>query len=206
MAAIRGRIARATFGAAFVASMRLTTAGETSGGETSTTTELPASGELSCERSALGTCRFKDPQTGLSFEWPNDWPVRRLKLLTESGPPAHARQSGAMRWISVEYLPDDPAQPEASMFRLAVLRRGDWIAQSNRSRSVADVEVATGRDEVVVAAVQESNPYPPESRDADIFDALRPSVEDISRIVWLDEPVRPRRLQPDHAATYAHAQ
>jgi hypothetical protein len=201
MAAMRGRIAHASLGAAFVASMRLATAGDIR-----PATELPASGELSCERSALGACHFHDSLTGLSFEWPNDWPVRRLKLLTESGPPAHARQSGAIRWISVEYLPDDPAQPEASMFRLAVLRRGDWIAQSNRSRVVADVEVATGRDEVVVAAVHDSNPYPPDSRDADIFDALRPSLQDISRIVWLDEPVGPRRLQPDHAATYAHAQ
>jgi hypothetical protein len=182
MAAIGGRAARALLGATFMTSLRLATAADAGA-----TTELPASGEQACERVGLGACHFHDPLTGLSFEWPNDWPVRRLKLLIESGPPAHARQSGAMRWISVEYVPDDPAQPEASMFRLAVLRRSDWIAQSNRSRSVADVEVATGRGEVVVAAVHDSNPYPPDSRDADIFDALRPSLADISRLVRFDE-------------------
>jgi hypothetical protein len=201
MAAMRARIAGALLGASIVTAMRVANAGETR-----PTTELPASGELACDRVALGACRFHDPVTGLEFEWPNDWPVRRLKLLTESGPPAHARQSGAMRWISVEYLPDDPAQPEVSMFHLVVLRRGDWIAQSDRSRFVADIEVATGREEVVVASVHASNPYPPDSRDADIFDALRPSLEDISRIVWLDRPVGPRRLNRDPAATYTHVQ
>lgn len=151
---------------------------------TDTTTALAASGEQACERGAVDTCRFADPVTGLLLAWPNDWPVRRLKLLTDSGPAAHARQTGAVRWISLEYVPDDPAQPEASVFHLAVLGRSDWIAQSNASRSPADVEVATGDVHVAVAAVQTGNPYPLDSRDADIFDALRPTLAEISRIVW----------------------
>jgi|GEM_PF-2475328 len=186
------------FGAAFAASMFAVPGTATAadpvpaaGDEPTTapidaTTALAASGEQSCDRGVVDTCRFADPVTGLLLTWPNDWPVRRLKLVTDSGPAAHARQTGAVRWISLEYVPDDPAQPEASVFHLAVLGRSDWIAQSNASRSTPDVEVATGRVHVAVAAVQAGNPYPLDSRDADIFDALRPTLAEISRIVWFD--------------------
>ena len=186
---------RLPFAATLVAVLSAAHGAEPTADPTETTTTLAASGEQSCQRGAVDTCRFADPTTGLRLAWPNDWPVRRLKLLTDSGPAAHARQTGAVRWISLEYVPDDPAQPEASVFHLAVLERRDWIAQSNASRSPRDVEVATGRVHVAVAFVQTGNPYPLDSRDADIFDALRPTLAEISRIVWFDERTNGQGLQ-----------
>jgi hypothetical protein len=144
---------------------------------------LPDSGELTCLRAYLGECNYTDPASGLVFTWPNDWPVRRLKIVTETGPAARARQRDAIRWLSIEYLPDDAGNIETSLFQLAVLRRSDWVTQSGQPAPPASIEVATGKTLVAVATVPPSNPYPAGTRDADIFDALLPAPVDISRIV-----------------------
>jgi hypothetical protein len=148
---------------------------------------LPASGELPCVNAHLGECDYYDPATNLLVVWQRDWPVRRLKLVTEAGPPAEARQQDATRWIALVYLPDDDAQPEAPLFQLAVLLRPDWIRQSMKSSLAAGVEVASDGRLVAIASVQDANPYPPGSRDADIFDALLPRIEEISRLVQFAE-------------------
>ena len=154
---------------------------------------LPASGELVCENNAhRGECDYYDPATNLLVVWQRDWPVRRLKLVTEAGPPAEARQQDATRWISLVYLPDDDAQPEAPLFKVAVLSRSDWIRQSMKSSLATGVEVATDRQLVAIASLQAVNPYPPDSHDADIFDALQPRIEEISRLVQFAEATSPR--------------
>ena len=149
-------------------------------------TPLPASGALNCERTAVDRCDFIDRESGLHFAWPSDWPERRLVLVTEDGPPARARQRDATRWIAIEYLPDDPDQPQVTLIWVAVLPRADWIAQSGQLRVTAaasGVEVATSTRYVAVAGVAAVNPYPFESRDAEIFDALRPSLAELSLFV-----------------------
>jgi hypothetical protein len=151
---------------------------------------LPESGELLCERAYLGECNYSDDVSGLQFVWQSDWPVRRLKIHTSTGPAARARQRDALRWISLEYVPDDEGQAEVSLFRVAVLQRADWLAQSARPWPTAGVEVATNPIYVAVAFVPPANPYPPGSRDADIFDALLPGFAQISRIVRFPSSLR----------------
>jgi hypothetical protein len=154
------------------------------------TTPLPSGGELICDRAASGECDFSDPASRLVFAWPSDWPGRRLKLLTETGPRAWARRPGAVRWISVEYIPDDPAQPEVSLVHVTVFERAEWIAQWTRAEAIAPagVEVATARNFVAVASVSVDNPYPADSRDADIWDALRPTAAEVSALVRFATP------------------
>lgn len=144
---------------------------------------LPDSGELTCLRAYLHECTYTDPASGLVFTWPIDWPARRLKVVTETGPAARARQRDAIRWLSIEYVPDDAANIETSLFQLAVLRCSDWVTQSAQPAPPSSVEVATGVALVAVATVPPANPYPAGTRDADIFDALLPAPVDISRIV-----------------------
>jgi hypothetical protein len=153
------------------------------GGGPATAGALPDSGELDCKRAFLGECSYTDPASGLLFDWPVDWPARHLRLVTETGPAARARQRDALRWIAIEYLPDDASQPEVALFRVAVLRRSDWLLLSAQPAPADAVEVATGPDHVAVATVPPANPYPPGSRDAEIFEALLPSPAQISRMV-----------------------
>lgn len=164
-----------------------------SGWSTAAATPLPEGGEFACERAYLGECDYVDGASGLLFTWPTDWPVRRLRLDTVTGPAASARQSDALRWLAVEYLPDDAAQPEVPLFHVAVLRRADWVLQSGRTAMASGVEVATNSIYVAVASVPPAHPYPPGSRDAEIFEALLPTYADISRIVRLPATQRPSR-------------
>jgi len=152
---------------------------------------LPDSGELSCMGAAGGACNYTDRASGLQFHWPTDWPVRRLKLVTQTGQEARGRYRDAIRWIAVAYQPDDENQPEVPLVSIAVLRSSDWLVQSAQAGPTDGVEVATARDHVAVATVPIANPYPPGSRDAEIFDALTPTYAEVSRIVQL--PVIRRR-------------
>ena len=146
---------------------------------------LPASGELDCDYTRLEACEFYDPASGLRVRLPRDWPMRRLRVSTESGPAAHSRQRNALRWVVIDYLPEEPANPEASLFYAAVMPRGQWLRLSDAAAPVPGTEVAASRTLAVVAARGAVNPYPPDSRDAQIYDALIPSLEEISLILTL---------------------
>lgn len=157
---------------------------------------LPESGELTCQRAALDECTYVDRHSGLVLQWPHDWPVRRLKLVTETGPAARSRQPDALRWIAIDYLPDDPASPETSLLHIAILPKSDWIAQSQQPVPTARVEIATGPRLVAIASAPETNPYPPGSRDADIYAALQPTPEQLSLIVRFPTGERPPAQGP----------
>jgi hypothetical protein len=146
---------------------------------------LPASGDLGCDDLRLRSCEFFDPASGLSVRLPRDWPLRRLRVRTETGPSAGVRQRFAERWVVIDYLPEEPSSPEASLFHAAVLPRADWLRLSESPEPPPGTEVASSSSLAVVAAQDRANPYPPDSRDAQIFDALIPTLEEISLIFTL---------------------
>jgi len=146
---------------------------------------LPLSGELGCDDTRLERCEYFDPASGLLVRLPQDWPMRRLRVSTETGPSASVHQRFAERWVVIDYLPEEPANPEASLFQAAVLPRAAWLALSADANPAPGIEVAASRSLTVVAAQSRTNPYPPDTRDAQIYDALIPSLEEISLILTL---------------------
>jgi hypothetical protein len=150
---------------------------------------LPSSGELDCDDTRPGRCEFFDPASGLLVRLPQDWPMRRLRVSTETGPAANAHQQFAERWVVIDYVPEEPANPEVSLFHAAVLPRAAWLALSAGPHPAPGIEVAASRSRAVVAARSRTNPYPPDTRDGQIYDALIPSLEEISLILTL-RPMR----------------
>jgi hypothetical protein len=146
---------------------------------------LPASGELACDDLRLERCEFFDPASGLAVRLPQDWPMRRLRVSTETGPPASVRQPYAERWVVIDYVPEEPANPEASLFEAAVVPRAAWLRLAGTAEQAPGTEVASSPSRMVIAAQGHDNPYPPGSRDAEIYDALIPSLEEISLILTL---------------------
>jgi len=146
---------------------------------------LPPSGELGCDDAGLETCEFFDPASGLRVRLPQDWPMRRLRVSTETGPSAGVRQRFAERWVVIDYVPEEPANPEASLFYAAVIPRAAWLRLSSSPEPAPGTEVATSPSLTVIAAQGSTNPYPPDSRDAQIYEALIPSLEEISLILTL---------------------
>lgn len=148
---------------------------------------LPEAGEASCERSDPGGCRFADERSGLQVRLPSDWPLRRVRVETVSGPSASARWQGAERLIAFEYLPEDPAHPQVVLFEAVVLPRSEWLRLSQLPAPPRGFEVAANRSRAVVAALPQGNPYPPGSRDAAIYEALVPALPEISLILALPD-------------------
>jgi hypothetical protein len=146
---------------------------------------LPPSGQLDCDDARLESCEFLDPASGLRVRLPRDWPMRRLRVSTETGPPAWVRQQFAERWVVIDYVPEEPANPEASLFYAAVIPRAAWLRLSSSAQPAPGTEVASSASLTVIAAQGRTNPYPPDSRDAQIYEALIPSLEEISLILTL---------------------
>lgn len=147
---------------------------------------LPSSGELGCDDTRLETCEFFEPASGLRVRLPQDWPMRRLRVSTETGPAAAVRQRHAERWVVIDYLPEDAANPEVSLFQAVVLPRAAWQRIAAQPGPAPGIEVAASRSRVVVATHGQANPYTPDTRDAQIYEALVPSLEEISLILTLN--------------------
>src|SRR5687767_12433173 len=70
---------------------------------------LPPSGELGCDDTRLESCEFFDPPSGLRLRLPRDWPMRRLRVSTETGPSAGVRQRfPSVGWSSITSLRNRP--------------------------------------------------------------------------------------------------
>jgi hypothetical protein len=149
--------------------------------------DLPESGALICPDRGAVPCIFFDLEQGFQLQIPVDWPVRRMDVLTETGPAANARETGATRWLSFNYLPEDPSYPQVALLTLAVFDRSDWYQRALEGEPPG-LEVAATASHTAVAAVPRANPYPLESRDAEIFSALVPSFEEASLILTASEP------------------
>jgi hypothetical protein len=149
---------------------------------------LPASGEIACDDLRLTRCEYYDPASGLSVRLPQDWPMRRLRVSTVTGPSASVRRPYAERWVVIDYVPEEPANPEVSLFEAAVIPRAAWLRLAAAEKAPG-TEVASSPSRMVIAEQGHANPYPPGSRDADIYEALIPSLEEISLILTL-RPLR----------------
>jgi len=146
---------------------------------------LPARGDLACDDGRPAPCVYVDRAVGLQFEPPLDWPMRRLRITTDTDPRAGTLSGRAVRTIEVDYVPEDDANPEATLFRAAVYELPVWYELSARATSMPGYEVASSRSHAVVVTLAAPNPYPPESRDALIFDALEPAPEELSIMLTL---------------------
>ena len=145
---------------------------------------LPARGDLACEDGRHAPCVYVDRALGLQFEPPIDWPMRRLRMTTEVDPRTR-RFGGAIRTIEVDYVPEDDASPPATLFRALVYELPVWCELSARLSFPSGYEIASSRTHAVVVTLAVPNPYPPESRDAQIFDALEPAPEQLSLMLTL---------------------
>ena len=112
---------------------------------------LPPSGELGCDDAGLEACEFFDPASGLRVRLPQDWPMRRLRVSTETGPSAWVRQRFAERWVVIDYVPEEPANPEVSLFYAAVIPRAACCAVLE-PEPAPGTEVASSPSLTVIAA------------------------------------------------------
>ncbi len=116
---------------------------------------------------------------GFSLAIPASW-EERYAVDIATGEEALALQPRARWVVTFAYIPQYRRNDRATLLRVYVFSKADWEALRRQAGPMPGEVVAENADSVLVAASPQSNPFPPASADARIYDemsrALRPVV------------------------------
>lgn len=137
------------------------------------------------------------PAAGLSFDLPQVWERTAYQWNEVWGTSADARLDGASYVVDWIYSPTVSTYGPSTLLTLAVYRPAAW------NGSDADV-VAENASWVVVASMTRTSPYPLGSTDAQRFETLSLTMDEVEAAVSLtgeatasDEPGRTTFVEPD---------
>jgi hypothetical protein len=114
---------------------------------------------------------------GIRFNPPSSWDVARIDVVSSSGKAAAAVHPGADYAVSFEYKAEQPAHRNSPLLRLLVVHRSEW-AEAGKDTPGGAVVDSTG-EWVFVASMPETNPYREGLLDADQFEAMRLTLDDV---------------------------
>ncbi len=114
---------------------------------------------------------------GIRFNPPPSWDVARIDVVSRSGKEAGEVHPGAQFIVSFDYKAEQPAHRNQSLVDVYVLRKAAWTGALNDTLQGALVDSTS--DWVFVAAMPDGNPYRRGLLDADQFEAMRLSLQEI---------------------------
>jgi hypothetical protein len=114
---------------------------------------------------------YDDQAAGFTLTFPPSW-HDRYDVDARSGPIAAAQWPLTGHAIAFIYKPVEPDQPQVALVTVLVYHHADWDRIA-AGQDLPGTVVAEQGDDVYVAAVAQANPFPPGSRDAQNFDAMR---------------------------------
>jgi hypothetical protein len=113
-------------------------------------------------------------RAGVRFAPPPAWDPARVDVMTLSGEGAAALKSGADFAVTFDYKAEQPAHHNRALLNIYVFPKTRW----QRGSDDAALIDSTG-DWVFVASVPDANPYREGLLDADQFEAMRLSVDEV---------------------------
>jgi hypothetical protein len=114
---------------------------------------------------------YEHQAAGFTITFPPSW-HDRYDVDARSGPIAAARWPLTSYAITFIYKPVEPDQPQPELITVLVYHRAGW-EQIAAGPGAPGKVVAEQGDDVYVAAVADSNPFPSGTRDAVNFNAMR---------------------------------
>lgn len=120
---------------------------------------------------------------GFTLTFPPSW-HDRYDVDARSGPIAAARWPLTIHAITFVYKPVEPDQPQPELMTVLVYHRAGWEEIAAGPGAPGKV-VAEQGDDVYVAAVASSNPFPAGSGDAVNFNAMRLTAGDVKEALTL---------------------
>jgi hypothetical protein len=126
---------------------------------------------------------YEHRAAGLTMTFPPSW-HDRYEVDARSGPIAAAQWPLTTHAIAFLYKPVEPDQPQPALLTLLVYHRTAW----NQIAAEADppgIAVADQGDDVYVAAVARSNPFPQDSHDGQNFEAMRLTAAQVKEALTL---------------------
>jgi hypothetical protein len=127
---------------------------------------------------------YNDERAGFTLALPPAW-HDRYDVDARSGPIAAAQWPYASDAVAFTYKPVEPDQPQPTLLMILVYRREDWNSIAAESGKPHGIPVAQQADDVYIASVADSNPFEGGSRDADHFNAMRLTVDQVKDALTL---------------------
>jgi len=127
---------------------------------------------------------YNDERAGFTLALPPAW-HDRYDVDARSGPIAAAQWPYASNAVAFTYKPIEPDQPQPTLLTILVYRRKDWNSIAAESGQPHGIPVAEQADDVYIASVADSNPFAGGSRDADHFNAMRLTIDQVKDALTL---------------------
>jgi len=118
-------------------------------------------------------------ETGIRFMPPLKWSRDRVVVAELDADSAAVELAGALRGVTFDYKAEQPGHRNQPLLRVLVFDRNRWAAQIAEGGPPAGESIASVGDWVYVAALPSSNPYREETLDADQFDAMHLSLDEV---------------------------
>jgi hypothetical protein len=127
---------------------------------------------------------YNHERAGFTLALPPAW-HDSYDVDARSGPIAAARWPYASHAVAFTYKPIEPDQPQPTLLTILVYRREDWNSIAAESGQPHAIPVAEQADDVYIASVADSNPFASGSRDADHFNAMRLTIDQVKDALTL---------------------
>ncbi len=121
---------------------------------------------------------------GFTLAFPPSW-HDRYDVDARSGPIAAAQWPYASHAVAFTYKAVEPDQPQPVLLTILVYRRVNWNAIAGEAGGPPGMAIAEQDDDVYVAAVADSNPFPEGSRDGQNFEAMRLTASQVKDALTL---------------------
>ncbi|HEX6791556.1 MAG TPA: hypothetical protein VF247_09620 [Candidatus Krumholzibacteria bacterium] len=115
-------------------------------------------------------------ESGIRFNPPPTWDVARIDVVSRTGEEAAAERANARFAVAFDYKAEQPAHKNAPLFNVYVLPKSRWSGDDNHSDGAL---IDSTDDWVYLAVPAVQNPYREGLLDADQFEAMRLSVDEI---------------------------
>jgi len=126
---------------------------------------------------------YEHQAAGFTLTFPPSW-HDRYDVDARPGPMAAARWPLTTHAITFVYKPVEPDQPQPELITVLVYHRAGW-EQIAAGPGAPGKVVAEQGDDVYVAALAPSNPFPSGSRDGVNFNAMRLTTDDVKEALTL---------------------
>ena len=113
---------------------------------------------------------------GIRFNPPATWDVSRIDVVSRTGTEAAADRADARYSVAFAYKAEQPAHKNAPILNVYVLPKSRWSSSQGDSLGAL---IDSTDDWVYLATPAEKNPYREGLLDADQFEAMRLSVDEI---------------------------
>jgi hypothetical protein len=118
-------------------------------------------------------------EAGVRFAPPIKWSRDRVVVTELRADSAAVELAGATHGVSFDYKAEQPGHRNESLVRILVFDRTRWAAHLAEGGPPAGESIASVGDWVYVATLPSSNPYRAGTLDADQFDDMHLSLEEV---------------------------